>query len=118
MKSKLEKELDEIKGGKVRKPEKIKPIKLASALIGFAKQFRFEGVEGFDPADFIEKAKPEVLRLMIFSCEMVRENVDGSTQLVFPYFHTEALFNLEGTDEEELFKFFKEILLDRLQCMY
>ena len=65
------------------------------------RQFRIERIEdpsdpdrgapGFGWREFMEKAKPEVLRIMrenrqmkvnmILSCEMVRENEDGSVQL-------------------------------------
>lgn len=76
---------------------------LASASRDFARQLRIGSVEGFAP---MERAKPLVLRLirdncqvkvkMILSCEMLRENKDGSVQLQDDFFHTEVLKNLNN----------------------
>ena len=58
LKSKLENELDEIKRPKFRITE------LASALRGFARQFRIEGIPCHAPREFLQKVKTEVLKLM------------------------------------------------------
>ena len=80
MKSKLEKELDEIRG-----KSKFRITELASALRGFARQFRIdlEGIPRHAPREFLQKVKTEVLKLMrenrrtrvrmILNCEMRRE---------------------------------------------
>lgn len=57
---------------------------LASALSGFIKQFRVEGIEAFVWREFMEKVKPEVVRMMKenrqmkvlknFSSEMERDS--------------------------------------------
>lgn len=48
------------------------------------------------------------------SCEMVRDNEDGSTRLVDAHFHTEVVRNLEETDKEEVFKPSVITILERL----
>ena len=58
VKSKLEKELDEIRGPKFRITES------ARALRGFAGQFRIEGIPRHAPREFLQKVKTEVLKLM------------------------------------------------------
>ena len=80
MQTQLEKELDEIRG---TKPEKFKITELASALRGFARQFRFKGIPRHAPREFLQKVKTEVLKLirgnrrtrvrMILNIEMRRE---------------------------------------------
>ena len=95
-----------------------------SALRGFTRQFRIEGVE--DPSDrsprsgrfwiegeFMEKVKPEVSRIMrdnrqtkikmILSCQMVREYENGSVQLQDSFFHTKVIENPRATDESQGF---------------
>ena len=77
VKSKLENELDEIKRPKFRITE------LASALRGFARQFRIEGIPRHAPREFLQKVKTEVQKLMrenrrtrvrmILNCEMTRK---------------------------------------------
>ena len=45
-------------------------VKKASALRGFARYFRIEGIASFGPREFMQRAKPEVLKLM-------REKIEG-----------------------------------------
>lgn len=57
---------------------------MASALSGFIKKFRVEGIEAFGWREFMEKVKPEVVRIMKenrqmkvlknFSSEMERDS--------------------------------------------
>ena len=86
VKSKLENELDEIKRPKFRITES------ASALRGFARQFRIEGIPRHAPREFLQKVKTEVLKLMradrrtrvrmILNCEMTRKELfSESTQI-------------------------------------
>ena len=68
------------------KPIQFAILESASALRGFAKQFRIDSIEGFRQSEVMLRARPEVLRLMgenrktrlmiILNCEMVRENED------------------------------------------
>ena len=106
VKSKLENELDEIKRPKFRITES------ASALRGFARQFRIEGIPRHAPREFLQKVKTEVLKLMrenrrtrvrmILNCEMTREELfSESTQILNSFFHSDTVENLEGTDERD-----------------
>ena len=80
VKSKLEKELDEIRG-----KSEFRITELASALRGFARQFRIEGIPRHALREFLQKVKTEVLKLMrknrrprvrmILNCEMRREEL-------------------------------------------
>ena len=45
-------------------------VKKASALRGFTRYFRIEGIASFGPREFMQRAKPEVLKLM-------RERIEG-----------------------------------------
>ena len=77
LKSKLENELDEIKRPKFRISES------ASALRGFARQFRIEGIPRHAPREFLQKVRINVQNLMrenrrtrvriIPNCEMTRK---------------------------------------------
>ena len=69
-----------------------------SALRGFARQFRIQGIDGFGPIDFMRYVKPEVLKLMrnnrqtrvniILNPEMVREEsfFTGDDEYEYPHF--------------------------------
>ena len=87
LKSKLENELDEIKRPKFRITE------LASALRGFARQFRIEGIPRHAPREFLQKVRINVQKLMrenrqtrvrmILNCEMTRKELfSESTQIL------------------------------------
>ena len=52
------------------KTQQFEICKLASTLRRLIKQFRIEGTEGFGWREFMEKAKPEVLRITRENCEM------------------------------------------------
>ena len=120
MKSKLEKELDEIKRPKFRITES------ASALRGFARQFRIEGIPRHGPRAFLQKVKTEVLKLMranrrtrvrmILNCEMTREELfSDSTQIVNSHFNSDTVENLEGTDESVIYGTFVQTIEERIQ---
>ncbi|PFX14417.1 hypothetical protein AWC38_SpisGene21421 [Stylophora pistillata] len=73
----------------------------ASALRGFARQLRIDGVEGFGPNQFMQEAKLAFLKIMresrqirlkmILSCEMKRRAMDGEVQYLDAYFHTNTI---------------------------
>ena len=68
-----------------KKTLRFKITQTASALNGFARQFRIEGVEGFGPREFMQRARTEILRLMrenrqtkvmlILNCEMKKQEL-------------------------------------------
>ena len=108
LKSKLENELDEIKRPKFRITES------ASALRGFARQFRIDGIPRHAPREFLQKVRINVQKLMrenrrtrvrmILTCEMTRKELfSESTQILNAFFHSETVENLEGTDEREVY---------------
>ena len=120
VKSKLENELDEIKRPKFRITES------ASALRGFARQFRIEGIPRHAPREFLQKVKTEVLKLMrenrrtrvrmILNCEMTREELfSESTQILNSHFNSDTVENLEGTDEREVYDGSIQTIEERIQ---
>ena len=120
VKSKLEKELDEIRGPKFRITES------ASALRGFARQFRIEGIPRHAPREFLQKVKTEVLKLMrenrqmrvriILNCEMRREELfSEEVQILNSFFHSETVENLEATDESAVYDTFVQTIEERIQ---
>ena len=120
LKSKLENELDEIKRPKFRISES------ASALRGFARQFRIEGIPRHAPREFLQKVRINVQNLMrenrqtrvrmILNCEMTRKELfSESTQILNTFFHSETVENLEGTDEREIYDGFIQTIEERIQ---
>ena len=120
MKSKLENELDEIKRPKFRITES------ASALRGFASQFRIEGFPRHGAREFLQKVKTEVLKLMrenrrtrvrmILNCEMTRkERFSESPQILNVFFHSETVENLEGTDESAVYDGSVQTIEEKIQ---
>ena len=120
LKSKLENELDEIKRPKFRITES------ASALRGFARQFRIEGIPRHAPREFMQKVRINAQNLMrenrqtrvrmILNCEMTRKELfSESTQILNTFFHSETVENLEGTDEREIYDGFMQTIDERIQ---
>ena len=120
MKSKLENELDEIKRPKFRITES------ASALKGFARQFRIEGIQPHAPREFLQKVRINVQKLiranrrtrvrMILNCEMTRKELfSESTQILNVFFHSETVENLEGTDERVLYDGYIQTIEERIK---
>ena len=98
----------------------------ASALRGFARQFRIEGIPRHGPREFMQIARREVLTLMrenrrtrvrtILTCEMTRKELfSESTQILNSYFNSETVENLEGTDESEVYGTFIQMIEERIQ---
>ena len=100
---------------KIRKIKEINRRRLkihetASALRGFTRQFRIEGIPRHAPREFMQMAKRDIMKLMrenrqtrvrlILNCEMTRKELfSESTQILNTFFHSETVENLEGTDE-------------------
>ena len=100
--------MDEIKRPKFRITES------ASAVRGFARQFRIDGIPRHAPREFLQKVRINVQKLMrenrrtrvrmILTCEMTRKELfSESTQILNTFFNSETVENLEGTDESVIY---------------
>ena len=117
-----------------RKIRKIKEInrrrlritEMASALRGFTRQFRIEGIARHAPREFMQIARRDILKLMrenrqtrvrmILTCEMTRKELfSESTQILNSYFNSETVQNLEGTDESEVYDRSIQTIEERIQ---
>ena len=98
----------------------------ASALRGFARQFRIEGVSRHGPREFMQIARTEVLKLMranrqtrvrmILNCEMSREELfSENVQILNSHFHSDTVENLEATNESEVYDSFIQTIEERIQ---
>ena len=109
-------------------PNLIQIQETASALRGFAKQFKIKSIEireAYGPTEFMQKSKSEISRLMrenrqtkikiILNCEMIREDPSGNTEILNVYFHSETIENLEATNESEEFDKFIETIEEKIQ---
>ena len=86
----------------------------ASALRGFARQFRIDGIPRHGPREFMQIARRDVLNLMrenrqtrvrmILNCEMTREEL-----------FSETVENLEATDESAVYDTFIQTIEERIQ---
>ena len=116
---------------KIRKIKEINRRRLkitesASALRGFARQFRIEGIPRHAPREFLQKVRINVQNLMrenrqarvriILNCEMTRKELfSESTQILNTFFHSETVENLEGTDEREIYDRAVQTIEERIQ---
>ena len=94
-----ERKIKEIKEIKRNRP-RFQMVETASALGVTRRQFTITSKEkGFGPRDFMQRAKPLVLRLMrenrqktinlILNCEMIRQNlINGNTEKIMAHSHT------------------------------
>ena len=98
----------------------------ATALSGFARQFRIESEGNFDESEFMQFVKPDVLRLMrenrqtrirlILNCYMTRTDLtNGNIITAYPYFHSQTIENHEGTNESEIIDSMIETIKERFQ---
>ena len=98
----------------------------ATALSGFARQFRVESEGNFDESEFMQFVKPDVLRLMrenrqtrirlILNCYMTRTDLtNGNIITAYPYFHSQTIENHEGTNESEIIDSMIETIKERFQ---
>ena len=116
---------------KIRKIKEINRRRLritetASALRGFTRQFRIEGIPRHAPREFMQIARRDILKLMrenrqtrvrmILNCEMTRKELfSESTQILNIFFHSETVENLEGTDESAVYDRSIQTIEERIQ---
>ena len=116
---------------KIRKIKEINRRRLritetASALRGFTRQFRIEGIPRHAPREFMQIARRDILKLMrenrqtrvrmILNCEMTRKELfSESTQILNTFFHSETVENLEGTDESAVYDRSIQTIEERIQ---
>ena len=105
---------------------RLKITETASALRGFTRQFRIEGIPHHAPREFLQKVRINVQNLMrenrrtrvriILNCEITRKELfSESTQILNTFFHSETVENLEGTDEREIYDGFMQTIEERIQ---
>ena len=105
---------------------RLKITETASALRGFTRQFRIEGILRHAPREFLQKVRINVQNLMrenrqarvrmILNCEMTRKELfSESTQILNTFFHSETVENLEGTDEREIYDRAMQRIEERIQ---
>ena len=116
---------------KIRKIKEINRRRLritetASALRGFTRQFRIEGIPRHAPREFMQMARRDIMKLMrenrqtrvrmILNCEMTRKELfSESTQILNTFFHSETVENLEGTDESVIYDGSIQTIEERIQ---
>ena len=116
---------------KIRKIKEINRRRLritetASALRGFTRQFRIEGIPRHAPREFMQIARRDILKLMrenrqtrvrvILTCEMTRKELfSESTQILNSYFNSETVENLEGTNESAVYDRSIQTIEERIQ---
>ena len=116
---------------KIRKIKEINRRRLritetVSALRGFARQFRIEGIPRHGPREFMQIARRDILNLMrenrqtrvrmILTCEMTRKELfSENIQILNSYFNSETVENLEGTDESVIYDNFIQTIEERIQ---
>ena len=105
---------------------RLKITETASALRGFARQFRIEGIPRHAPREFMQMAKRDILKLMrknrqtrvriILNCQMTRKELfSESTQILNTFYHSEAVENLEGIDESVIYDRSIQTIEERIQ---
>ena len=105
---------------------RLKIAETASALRGFTRQFRIEGIPRHAPREFMQIARRDILKLMrenrqtrvrmILNCEMTRKELfSESTQVLNTFFHSETVENLEGTDESAVYDRSIQTIEERIQ---
>ena len=105
---------------------RLKIAEMASALRGFTRQFRIEGIPRHAPREFMQIARRDILKLMrenrqtrvrmILTCEMTRKELFSEfTQILNSYFNSERVENLEGTDESVVYDRSIQTIEERIQ---
>ena len=86
----------------------------ASALRGFAKQYKIEGQGGYDPEGFLNKVKANVTEVfksnpstkvkLILNCIMAKQDIQSGNMMYSPaHFHSYVEVKLEGTDVNDMY---------------
>ena len=105
---------------------RLKIAETASALRGFTRQFRIEGIPHHAPREFMQMARRDILKLMrenrqtrvrmILNCEMTRKELfSESTQILNSYFNSETVEILEGTNESAVYDRSIQMIEERIQ---
>ena len=116
---------------KIRKIKEINRRRLrihetVSALRGFERQFRIEGIPRHGPREFMQIARRDIQNLMrenrqtrvrmILNCEMTREELfSESTQILNSFFHSETVENLEASNQSVIYDNFIQTTEERIQ---
>ena len=105
---------------------RLKITETVSALRGFTRQFRIEGIPRHGPREFMQMVRRDILKLMrenrqtpvrmILNCEMTRKELFSEcTQILNCYFNSETVENLEGTDESVIYDRSIQTIEERIQ---
>ena len=105
---------------------RLKITETVSALRGFTRQFRIEGIPLHAPREFMQMTRRDILKLMrenrqtrvrmILNCEMTRKELfSESTQILSSYFNSETVENLEGADESAVYDRSIQTIEERIQ---
>ena len=97
-----------------------------SALRGFARQFRIEGIPRHGPREFMQIARRDILNLMrenrqtrvrmILTCEMTRKELfSENIQILNSYFNSETVENLEASNQSVIYNTFIQTIEERIQ---
>ena len=97
-----------------------------SALRGFARQFRIEGIPRHGPREFMQLARRDILNLMrenrqtrvrmILTCEMTRKELfSENIQILNSFFHSETVENLEASNQSVIYDNFIQTIEERIQ---
>ena len=98
----------------------------ASALRGFARQFRIEGIPRHGPREFMQIARRDIQNLMrenrhtrvrmILTCEMTREELLGENiQILNSHFNSDTVENLEASNQSVIYDTFIQTIEERIQ---
>ena len=116
---------------KIRKIKEINRRRLritetVSALRGFVRQFRIEGIPLHGPREFMQLARRDILNLMrenrqtrvrmILTCEMTRKELfSENIQILNSFFHSETVENLEASNQSVIYDNFIQTIEERIQ---
>ena len=97
-----------------------------SALRGFARVYTIDGVERYDAQSFLYYARENMTNILqnnrgtkvklIFKCFM--EKISDGELIISPFdFHSENEFNLDGTDEKDIYDMMVERILEKISIL-
>ena len=94
-----------------------------SALRNVARVYTINGIEGFDPRNFLQDARQNITSVLpnnrrtkvkfIFKCIMERGNNPEEMVIKPADFHSDIEINLDGTDEKDLYDTMVERILEK-----
>ena len=116
---------------KIRKIKEISRRRLritetVSAVRGFARQFRIQGIPRHAPREFMQLARRDILNLMrenrqtrvrmILTCEMTRKELfSENIQILNSFFHSETVENLEASNQSVIYDGSIQMIEERIQ---